>query len=98
MSFFDIQTVDKGGDAEEPTPPEHEGYTFIGWNKEFANIIEDTTVTATYEEIEKIKEKLAEQTALDTQYVYLSLTLDKGPAIGKSGKPIILYPIPGPKV
>ncbi len=92
--FFDIQTVDKGGDAEEPTPPEHEGYTFIGWNKEFANIIEDTTVTATYEEIEKIKEKLAEQTALDTQYVYLSLTLDKGPAIGKSGKPIILYPIP----
>ncbi|NLO49311.1 MAG: hypothetical protein GX111_13550, partial [Clostridiales bacterium] len=92
--FIDIQTVEKGGDATEPAAPEHEGYTFLGWNREFTAISEDTTITANYEEIPDITEIIAEQTALDTQYVYLSLTLENGPAVGKSGVPIVLYPVP----
>ena len=35
-------------DADFPTPPEHEGYEFIGWSYSGQAIMEDTTITARY--------------------------------------------------
>ena len=39
-----------GGNALAPTEPTRDGYTFIGWDKEFTNIIDNITVTARYEQ------------------------------------------------
>ena len=43
------QEVQHGGDAEAPADPTRVGYTFTGWDKEFANIMADLVVTAQYE-------------------------------------------------
>lgn len=47
---FELKTekVAEGENAHEPTSPEREGYTFTGWNKTFANVQSDLTVTAQY--------------------------------------------------
>ena len=47
---FELKTekVAEGGDAHAPADPEREGYTFAGWNKTFANVQSDLTVTAQY--------------------------------------------------
>ena len=41
--------VIEGGSATAPADPEREGYTFTGWDKSFANVTGDLTITATYE-------------------------------------------------
>ena len=43
------QMVEKGHAAVAPTPPEHAGFEFVGWDKAFDNITEDTVVTALYQ-------------------------------------------------
>ena len=43
--------VEDGKSAVKPDDPIREGYTFIGWDKEFDNVTSDLTVTALYEEI-----------------------------------------------
>ena len=44
-------TVKEGEDAPFPSDVEHhEGYVFVGWDKDGKNITEDTTITALYEE------------------------------------------------
>ena len=45
---IDEQIVPEGEAADEPTPPKHEGYVFIGWDKSFDEVTEDMTVTALY--------------------------------------------------
>lgn len=47
---LDAQTVVYGFPAKEPSPPNIEGKKFIGWNKDFAKITSDLTVTAQYGE------------------------------------------------
>lgn len=42
------QHVTYGGSAIEPQAPKHKGYVFIGWDKEFDAITENTIVTAQY--------------------------------------------------
>ena len=44
------QKIEEGLDATAPTAPTRDGYTFIGWDKDFSNVTEDITVTAQYEE------------------------------------------------
>ncbi|MBR6594868.1 MAG: phosphodiester glycosidase family protein [Clostridia bacterium] len=46
---IEAQTVEEGKAATAPEAPAVEGYAFTGWDKEFANITEDITVTALYE-------------------------------------------------
>jgi hypothetical protein len=43
-----IYEVPYGGSLEKPDDPVLEGYTFIGWDKSFTNITEDTTITAQF--------------------------------------------------
>ncbi len=57
VRFFDyngelyggIQSVEKGRDAIEPGRPYREGYTFIGWSRDFTGITEDIDVHPMYE-------------------------------------------------
>lgn len=44
-----VQNVDEGEAAVAPADPTREGYTFIGWDKNFTNVTEDLIVTAQYE-------------------------------------------------
>ncbi len=44
-----LDKVRPGNPAIAPEPPEHEGYTFIGWDKDFSEVTEDMTVTAVYQ-------------------------------------------------
>ena len=41
--------VPDGEAATAPADPTREGYTFIGWDKDFSSVIEDMTVTAQYQ-------------------------------------------------
>lgn len=45
------QAVEKGQSAKAPADPVRAGYSFTGWDKTFASITADLTVTAQYEEI-----------------------------------------------
>ena len=45
------ETVRQGKSATAPADPIREGYTFIGWDKDFSNVQSDLTVTAQYEKI-----------------------------------------------
>lgn len=42
--------VPNGGDATPPTPPQHEGYSFVGWQGDYHNITSPITITALYVE------------------------------------------------
>ena len=42
------QDIEYGGSATEPEVPEHEGYVYIGWDKQFDAITGNTIVTARY--------------------------------------------------
>ena len=58
VSFYDSITgeliaaveVEEGGAAEAPAAPEHEGYTFTGWDADFSNVTADMDVYAVYEQ------------------------------------------------
>ena len=43
------QTVPYGQSAVAPEPPEHKGYTFTGWSRDFSNVTSNMTVFALYE-------------------------------------------------
>ena len=47
-TLIDEQIVGYGTSAIAPTVPEHEGYSFIGWDTDFSVITGETTVTAQY--------------------------------------------------
>ena len=57
VTFFDtvanevieVQSVEQNSSASAPKAPEHEGYTFSGWDKVFAYITADITVNAIYD-------------------------------------------------
>ena len=69
--------VESGEDAVAPADPTREGYTFIGWDKDFTNVTEDLVVTALYEEIVvptyTIKYNNKEGLTIDSEEVELHL-------------------------
>ncbi len=49
-TILKTETVSKGSNATPPSSPNNkEGYHFVGWDKSFENIEEDTIITAVYE-------------------------------------------------
>jgi len=46
------QEVEYGGNASQPSVPEIPGKKFIGWDGDFSNITEETTITAIFEDIQ----------------------------------------------
>ena len=48
------QQVEYGKAAKEPAKPTREGYIFTGWDKDFANVTSDLTVTAQYAKVYKV--------------------------------------------
>ncbi|MDD4316417.1 MAG: InlB B-repeat-containing protein, partial [Clostridia bacterium] len=71
---FDVlvceRTVEGGAAAEAPTPTEEAGYTFLRWDKDFSNIIEDTRVDAVYEQNLYTVTFLAFGEVVDVRQVY----------------------------
>ena len=49
-STLKTETVEAGKDATPPADPVREGYTFIGWDGSYTNVMADVTVTACYSE------------------------------------------------
>ena len=47
-TVLDKQSIEYGKAAQAPTPPEHEGYTFSGWNVDFSFIKSNLDVCALY--------------------------------------------------
>ena len=43
-----VQEVEHGGSADMPADPEISGKTFVGWDKDYSNITEDTVITAIF--------------------------------------------------
>lgn len=50
-NLIDEQTVPHGENATEPENVNKEGYTFIGWDKKFTNVVENLIVTGKFEAI-----------------------------------------------
>ena len=57
--------IEEGASAIAPANPTREGYTFIGWDKEFSNVTEDMVVTALYEAGENTTYTLLFQNGID---------------------------------
>ncbi len=49
-SLLLTQIIAEGADAKAPTNPTREGYLFVGWDKDYTNITEDTIIKAIYED------------------------------------------------
>lgn len=47
----DVQMVEYGSAAVAPADPVREGYTFVGWDRKFDNVVKNLDVMATYEKL-----------------------------------------------
>ena len=77
VTFYDMdgetvlkeETVNYQQSATAPTPPEHEGYTFTGWDKDFSSVTEDLHVTAIYTQTSCLDIHKTDWTGYTTQIV-----------------------------
>ena len=58
--------AEEGSLVEPPSPPEHEGYEFVGWSDPINAILQDTEITALY----KVKEYTLKTNVLGEQNEY----------------------------
>ena len=48
-NVIETQPVLEGESAVAPTPPSHDGFVFVSWDKDFSKVMSDMTVTALYD-------------------------------------------------
>ena len=80
-SILKNEQVEQGKSATAPAAPVREGYTFIGWDKDFSNVQSDLTVTAQYEQNDQndaITVRLNPSSAPTWSNVYLYSWYDGG--------------------
>ncbi len=65
-SLIKSETVLYGGDATPPTNPSRDGYTFTGWQGSYTSVIENQTVTATYEAVPTTEDETVPTTEDET--------------------------------
>ncbi len=70
-------TVIKGLDASAPEAPEHESYTFVGWDRDFTNVQENITVTALYERITNYCVEVGSVSANPGSRVFVPVSMDE---------------------
>ena len=70
-------TVIKGLDASAPEAPVHEGYTFMGWDRDFTNVQEDITVTALYDRITAHRVEVGNVNATPGSRVLVPVSMDE---------------------
>ena len=68
-SIIKTEKVADGESAEEPDNPTRNGYKFVGWDKEFDNITENTEITAKYKRLYKVTFKDYDGTILKEENV-----------------------------
>ena len=86
------EDVEYGSSANPPTPT-REGYTFVGWDKEYTNITYDVTITAQYKNDNTESKLNIGGTLIDTLYIggqpiekiYIGNTLIFGAGSGSGG-------------
>ena len=91
---LDTQYVEDGKTAEAMEAPEVEGYKFAGWYT-YENGFEvpfsfDEPITRNI----LVTAKYRIDTGLDDNYVYLTVQMGDRIVTGKSGTPILMYPVP----
>ena len=77
------QAVEKGQSAKAPADPVRAGYSFTGWDKTFASVTVDLTVTAQYEEIpvKDLKVSVESKNASAGENVKVAVSLKNNPGI-----------------
>ena len=83
-STLKTEYVEAGAAATAPEVPQFDHYTFTGWDYAFDKVTRHMCVTAKYDF----------NTLRDEDYVYLTVTLGNEAVKGKSGRALVLYPIP----
>lgn len=76
------ESVEAGKAATAPVVPQRDGYTFIGWNKDFSSIVKDTVITAEYLRITDTAFKIDTITAAaDNKKVEMKVSVINNPGI-----------------
>lgn len=76
------ESVEANEAATAPADPQRDGYTFVGWNKEFSSIVKDTVITAEYLRITDTAFKVDTITAAaDNKKVEMKVSVINNPGI-----------------
>ena len=77
-----IESVEAGKAATPPNDPQREGYTFVGWNKDFSSVDKDIIITAEYLRITDTAFKVDTVTvAGDNKKVEVKVSVTNNPGI-----------------
>ena len=92
--FLDTQYAADGSTVSLPAVPEFDGYVFTGW------YYWDDCIAVPFDETTPVDRNMLVtagyryDTGLSTDYVYITIQLADGIAVGKTGAPILMYPVP----
>ena len=80
-TILKFEIVKSGESASGPANPKREGYTFMGWNKDYSSVTKDTVITAEYIRITEATftvETIAVMPDVKTMEIKVSVTNNPG--------------------